>query len=318
MNYLKIIKKANKIALFSHASPDPDTVGSTIALYNAFIKIGKTVDLFCEDNIPENYNFLEEIVNYNSKEFDIDNYDLLIAVDIAGLNMLGKYQESFDAHQNTMRIDHHAMGELKSKIDIIVPYSACAILIYETIKKLKIKIDEKIATPLYFALCGDTGIFRNNNTDSLSFKVASELLYLGANMRKVYAEFFDKKNVSYLKLTSSILLNAETNDDIGYAVLTAPADDFEKFGVSQTESVGNLANTYLSCGYKIAAVLKEKEDGIHGSFRSKFEYDVAEIARTFDGGGHKNAAGFLIEKSLEDAKKDVCDAVENYLKNLKG
>jgi phosphoesterase RecJ-like protein len=317
MNYLKIIKKAKKIALFSHASPDPDTIGSTIALFNALSKVGKSVDLFCEDEISENYKFLEETANYNNKKFDKDNYDLLIAVDIAGLNMLGKFQEGFDTHENTMRIDHHAMGELKSKLDIVKTYSACAILVYETIKKLKIKIDEKIATPLYFALCGDTGIFRNNNTDSLTFKVASELLNLGANIRKVYAEFFDKKNVSYLKLTSSILLNAETNDEVGYAVMTAPAKDFEKFDVSTTESVGNLANTYLSCGYKIAAVLKEKEDGIHGSFRSKFEYDVAEIARTFDGGGHKNAAGFLIKKDLESAKKDVVEAVEKYLKNLK-
>ena len=197
-------------------------------------------------------------------------------------------------------------------------YSACAILIYETIKGLKVKIDSSISTPLYFALCGDTGIFRNNNTDSLTFKVAGELLDLGADVRKVYSEFFDKKTVPYLKLTSNTLLNAEINDDLGFVIMTASTEDFEKFGVSSSESVGNLANTYLSCGYKVSAVLKEKEDGIHGSFRSKFEYDCSEIAKVFGGGGHKNASGFLIEKPLAEAAKDVREAVSDYLKNYKG
>ena len=40
---IKLIKKAKTIALFSHSSPDPDTIGSTIALYLALQKMGKTV-----------------------------------------------------------------------------------------------------------------------------------------------------------------------------------------------------------------------------------------------------------------------------------
>lgn len=318
MNYLKLIKKAKKVALFSHSSPDPDTVGSCVALFNALKKQGKEVDLFCEDAIPETYYFLNETTKYNEKSFNKQSYDLLIAVDVAGNNMLGKFQADFDEHENTLRLDHHIKGELEAKTNVVKIYSACSILIYEVIKALKIKIDETIATPLYFALCGDTGLFRNNNTDSLSFKVAGELLELGADIRKVYSEFFDKKTVPYLKLTSNILLNAEINDEFGYVVMTASIDDFEKFGVDSSESVGNLANTYLNCGYKISAVLKEKDDGIHGSFRSKFEYDCSEIARVFGGGGHKNASGFLIEKPLSDAVKDVHDAVKEYLKNYKG
>ena len=59
-NYLKVLKKAKNIAMFSHSSPDPDTIGSSIALYNALLKMGKNVDLYCEDNLPETYYFLDE------------------------------------------------------------------------------------------------------------------------------------------------------------------------------------------------------------------------------------------------------------------
>lgn len=311
--YIKLIKKAKKIALFSHAGPDPDTVGSTLAMFRTLSQMGKYVDLFCEDNLPENYCFLIDSKNYNTKEFKSDEYDLLVAIDTAGPNMLGVYLEEFLKHNNTLRIDHHIKGEFNALNNIVKPYSACAILIYEIIKKLRAKIDTETATCLYFAICGDTGIFRNNNTDSLTFKIASELLNLGAEMRRVYTDFFDKKTVPYLKLTSNALLNAELNDELKYAVMTVSKADFEKFEASTDETVGNLPNTYLNCGYKVASILKEKDDGIHCSFRSKFEYDCSIIASKFGGGGHKNAAGCLIEKSLDDAKKDVIDAIKQYL-----
>ncbi len=311
--YIKILKKAKTIALFSHKSPDPDTVGSTLALSNVLLKAGKQVDIFCADSIPESYYFLNDANNYNNVEFKPENYDLLIAVDIAGTNMLGEFYDAFMAYKNTMRIDHHITGEFKAKENLVVPYSATAILIFEIANKLKVKIDGNIATELYFAICGDTGIFRNNNTDSLTFDISAKLLENGAEIRRVYTEFFDKKTVPYLKLTSNALLNAQIDDDNKFVVMSVSKEDFERFRASTEETVGNLPNTYLNCGYKVAAILKEKDDGIHCSFRSKFEYDCSKIASVFGGGGHKNASGCFIEKDLKQATIDVSNAIKEYL-----
>ncbi len=310
---LKIIKKAKKIALFSHSSPDPDTIGSSIALYHCLSELGKEVDLFCEDDIPESYQFLNETINYNAKSFNSRDYDALIAVDISSSHMLGKYETNFLAHENTIRLDHHYKGELKAKHNVVCSYSACAILIYEIAKSLKVKIDSKIATPLYFAICGDTGIFRNNNTDSVTFAVSSELLEKGAEIRRVYSEFFDKKTVPYIKLTSSILLEANINDKFRFVIMKASKKDYKAFNASTEESIGNLPNTYLNCGYKIAVILKEKDDGIHCSLRSKFEYDCSKIAEVFGGGGHKNASGCKFETSIKEAEKLLEKEIINYL-----
>ena len=180
--------------------------------------------------------------------------------------------------------------------------------------KLKIKIDYKIATPLYLAICGDTSLFRNNNTDSETFDVAGKLLENGAEIRRVYGEFFDKKNVSYIKLSSSVLLGAKINDEYGFVIMSASKEDYEKYNASTDENVGNLANSYLNCGYKIAVVIKEKEDGLHCSLRSKFEYDCSKIAEVFGGGGHKNASGCKIQKDIESAKKDIESQIIKYLR----
>lgn len=313
-NIIKIIKKYNSFALFSHENPDPDTIGSTLALKRILEKLGKTVHLYCESEIPQDFYFLDGAKNY---EQELSCVDCMISVDVAGVNMLGKYKEQFLNFNRTLRIDHHVSGGGFAKYNWCENYSACAILIYELAKRLKVWIDAEIATNLYFGICGDTGLFKNNNTDAYTFEVCSNLLKSGARIRTVYAEFFDKKTVSYVKMSSHCLESATTNDRLGYAVLQATKEDFINYGLDSTnDSLGNLANVYLSCGYNIAVILKEKADGIHCSLRSKFDFDVSKIANVFGGGGHRNASGCLINEPLKTATRKMQTEIENYLKSL--
>lgn len=314
-NVLKKIKQAKNIALFSHENPDPDTIGSTIALKRALEKTGKKVSIFCDSETNNNYGFLPDYAEYNKSEDE--EFDLLIAVDVASSYMLAKYEELFLKHNNTIRLDHHMSGSNYAKINLMEPYSACAILIYFLAKKLKVKLDSSIATPLYFGICGDTGIFRNNNTDSLTFSVCADLLDKGAEIRKVYSEFFDKKTVPWIKLTSNALLFADIDDENKFVIMTVTKEDYEKFGAKETENIGNLPNSYLNAGYKIACILKEREDGIHCSLRSKFEYDCSCIAEKFGGGGHKNASGCKFDTSMKQAQKELASEIIKYLNERK-
>ena len=313
-NCVKLLKKAKKIALFSHENPDPDTVGSTIALCKMLRQKGKEVCLFCESEIPEDYFFLEEAKEYNTVELD-DSFDLLCAVDVPTEDKLGKHTETFLNFSNTLRIDHHLKGSNFAKVNFVELQSACAVIVFDLAKKLGVKITEDIANAIYLAICGDTGTFHYNNTDSKTFDVCSSLLKCGANIRKVYESFFDKRTVSGVKMTANTLLNAEINDELGYVILTAKAEDYKKFNVPENDdNLGNLPNSYLNCGYKIAVILKEKSDLVRCSFRSKFEFDVSLIAEKFGGGGHKNASGCGIDKPLAEARNLVEKEIQEYLK----
>lgn len=311
--YLKMLKSAKRVALFAHVSPDPDAIGSVVALAEILEKMGKTVDMFSPDYLPENYYFLDK-VKYFKEEPEI--YDLLVAVDVSSYNRLGRYEEYFRAHQNTLRIDHHVVAEGIDSENKVVPYSACAIAIYEIALKFKVKITPSIATALYFGICGDTGIFKNNNTDAKTFEICAKLVTAGAEIRKVYTEFFEKRTIPYIHLSSHILLNAKINKKLGYAIMTVSVADYEKFGATLDENVSGLPHSYLNAGCKIAVIMKEKEDGIHCSFRSKFEYDVAAVAENFGGGGHKNAAGARVPGTLKGVSTKVEKAIKEYLKNL--
>ena len=311
--YLKVIKKAKRVAIFSHENPDPDTIGSSIALCRLLEGAGKHVELFCGSSVPENFGFLEYYVRYNTSK--LEDFDLYIAVDVAEEYMLGTYSEAFLKFTNTIKIDHHMSGTEYAKINKVFPYSACAVGIFEVAEKLKLKITSDVATELYFGICGDTGLFRYNNTDSKTFLTSAKLLDAGADFKFVYREFFDKKTVPYVKMTSKCLLNAKLNDEYKYVIMTASKDDYKKYGFPEESSIGNLPHSYLNCGYNIGVVLKERDDGIHCSFRSKFEYDVAKIAEKLGGGGHKNASGCLIKKDLKTATLEVEKEIKNYLKN---
>lgn len=313
---IKLLKQAKTIALFSHTSPDPDTVGSTLALMKILEKMGKKVDVFCAET-NDKFAYLECYDRYSTDENAVLNsYDLLVAVDVPDQTMLCGFEQAFLSHKNTLRIDHHTKGNNYALHNICENQSACAVVIFEIAKKLKVKFDSEIATLLYFAICGDTGIFKNNNTDSVTFRICADLLDLGADFKKVYSEFFLKSTLEYIRLSSHILLNANVNDELGYVVMNVSKADYDKYNPEQNENISNLPNTYLNCGYKIAVVAKEKEDGIHCSFRSKFEYDCSAVAAVFGGGGHKNASGCLIDAPLEDAISQISKAVENYLKSI--
>lgn len=311
---IKLIKQAKTIALFSHENPDPDTVGSTLALKLILEKLGKKVSIFCDHEKNDNYMFLNGYEQYNLSENM--NYELFIAVDVADSAMLAKYEQMFLTHENTIRLDHHISGKNYAKNNLMMPYSACSILIYYLSKKLRVKIDSDIATRLYFGICGDTGIFRNNNTDSETFLVCSELLKYGAEPRRVYAEFFDKKTVPWIKLTSSALLNAKIDDKNKFVIMSVAKSDYENFGAKASENIGNLPHSYLNAGYKIAGILKERDDGIHCSLRSKYEYDCSKIAEKFDGGGHKNASGCKFDTDLATAEKQLASEIKKYLKTI--
>jgi phosphoesterase RecJ-like protein len=56
-----LLKKARKLVLVSHISPDGDTIGSTLALGRALQSLGKEVILNVDDDIPDVFQFLPGI-----------------------------------------------------------------------------------------------------------------------------------------------------------------------------------------------------------------------------------------------------------------
>ncbi len=46
---------ASSLAIISHINPDGDTLGSSLALYNALKNLNKNVQVFCDSNIKNDF-----------------------------------------------------------------------------------------------------------------------------------------------------------------------------------------------------------------------------------------------------------------------
>ena len=87
-------------------------------------------------------------------------------------------------------------------------------------------------------------------------------------------------------------------DDLDFS----PAEFFEKYDVKWIK------------GVEVTLLVKEADDKIKASLRSKNDVDVRKIAEYFGGGGHTKAAGLAIKYStLEEARDKILSKIEEEL-----
>ena len=153
---IKQLKKCKSVAVFGHQSPDGDCIGSISAISFLLKYYNANIDIFIDDDIPERLQFLN-IDNINIKEFDKNNYDTLITVDVAGERLLGKYKEDFLSFKNTIVIDHHLNRDLKGSLFTYVDSTkaSCCEILYQLIEQCKIKLDCQTATRIYAGVVDD-------------------------------------------------------------------------------------------------------------------------------------------------------------------
>ena len=89
---------------------------------------------------------------------------------------------------------------------------------------------------------------------------------------------------------------------------------FDRVGAQPGDSEGLIDFPRSIAGVEAVALIRQREDGTHKvSLRSRGEVDVEKIARHHGGGGHRNAAGFVLEGDGEEARQKVAEALAGAL-----
>lgn len=296
---LKKIKHSSKVAVFGHQSPDGDCVGCLAAISFLCEKFGKTVDAFVDDEIPSRLLFLDTKF-INKCEFDEKNYDLFISVDVADKHQLGKYSVVFDDNHSTISIDHHSIRDLVSTITYVDKKASCCEILFELLSLSKVQLNSWVATFLYLGVSDDTGCFMHDSTTSYSHYVASKLLDDGADFATVNYNLFKLVTKKTYELTKKLDEMAKTDNGIRYVVVS---QKFLKDNDCKKSDFGDYVNALLNLeGTKISFTMIEIQKDFYSlSFRSLKDYNVANVASKFGGGGHPQAAGGRI-----GGDKDVC------------
>ena len=314
---IKAIKENEGFLGHIHLSPDADSIGSTLALKLGLEQLDKDLTLYSEDRLPDSSEFLPSIDSVSHEKLPEmvkkQIFNVYISLDTPKWGLITHHLPGPDFQKPVINIDHHPGNKIKGTYQWIdTKASSAAEMVFYLLKELKIDITPEIATCLLYGLVGDTGAFQNFNTSSQSLRMAAILIEAGGDYDRCLVELSRNLKYRQLRAWGTMLNNLKASADNSFVYTTLSfeeSQDIDDLGMSR------FANTLISRvkDTNFGAVLVEKEEGFtYGSIRSrKPEFDVSKIAEKLNGGGHKNAAGFRLEKPLIKAEQEFLNAVKS-------
>ena len=311
------IERAENIIVFSHVSPDGDTLGSNLAISLMIEKyFNKKVDSTYVGVLPSLYSYLPEFNRFIDVQ-TIDKtkkYDLAIAVDVASKDRMVSGTILFDNAKFKVNIDHHKTNIGYADINIIDGDAACVgVILYKIFKSWNLEIPTDVARCIYTSLLTDTGGFKYENTTPETFMLAADLVSLGVSPTYEFRACYETKPQSMVQFQAYVVTNTSfyNGGKIAFAKITR--GDMSKFGATDDFTEGIVEVLRTSKNVEIAAILKETKEGYTKvSLRSK-TVDVTPIVIDFGGGGHTFAAGCTIKKPIAIAFDKLLKRVQSEL-----
>ena len=318
---LAAIRKACRIILFSHISPDGDTLGSALALQIVMERIGKQTFLILDGTIPSALSFLPNCDRIQSPQgaagllTAIESSDLAIAVDVGSLSRLGEAELLFCSFSNTAQLDHHETNPRFAKINLVDQNApATAVLVFRVLEELGLSLTEAEAICLYTAISTDTGNFIFHNTNEEAFELMSRLMKAGLPLARYGRLLFKEKKRIFMDLLGKALRTMVFLHDGDIAGMRITLEDMRSAGASNEHTNGMVDYIINIVGVKMAYFAHETEDGgVKFNLRALTPYRVQEVAAFFDGGGHALAAGCTVYLPLTEAEKKIQILLVNAL-----
>lgn len=314
-----IQQESSHYLVVAHVHPDGDALGATLAMREILRQLGKSYTLVNESEIPERFRFLpgsEEILSVSQLEGK--SFTHVIALDCGDSARIGNVAALFAENVQICNIDHHATNDLFGVSNYVDSKAAATVeLLYRLADRMQLEFTLDLATCIYTGLLTDTGSFKYPNTTPEVMRQAARLLEIGVPGAEIADRVLMTKTFPQLKLLQKALANLQLSKNGNVAWLQVTQQDLAESEATEDDVEGIVTYARGIEGVEVGILFRETKDGkIKVSFRSKAEFDVAMIAKRFGGGGHARAAGCTIELPLNEAKRQVLEAVEEAWKEL--
>jgi bifunctional oligoribonuclease and PAP phosphatase NrnA len=301
------LREHDRFLVVTHENPDGDALGSLLATTVVLRQLGKDVQMFLYGNapLPREYGFMQ--LDGLLRELPDDIGDrVLVAVDCAKADRIGADPAPVERAKLVIDIDHHHDNTRFGAVNLIVAdASSTGEVLRDVFAELGVELTPEIAEPLYIALVTDTGRFQYTNTTPKSLRLAAELVEAGADVHQVFQQVYESVEFAKLKLLARALERARVLEGGRIVVSYLVRTDFAEVGAAEAYSEGIIDYLRAVEGCELSALIREppRDDGpVHRvSLRASIdELDVSAIARTFGGGGHRQAAGFSSDASIDE------------------
>ena len=319
---LSAIQQANRIVIIQAENPDGDSLSSALALEELLGNAGKDVVLFCAIDIPK---YLRYISGWDRVEKDWpNNADLAIIVDTSSKLLLADTLSipgatSFFESHPVIVFDHHQDEEGDLPFDTITVIDSNAVatgeLLYGVAQEAKWEITPIAAELLFISIQADSLGLTTQSTTANSYKVAADLVALGAVPAEIEGRRreYMKKPADILAYKGELINRIEYSLDGMLATVHIPWDDIQTYSDRYNPSVLVLDEMRLVDTVKIAVAIKTYPDGkLTGKIRANIPIGTA-VAGFFGGGGHEYASGFKVYESYDTIMKELITAVDKAI-----
>jgi phosphoesterase RecJ-like protein len=301
------LRSNDRFIVTTHENPDGDALGSLLATTFALRELGKDADmyLFGEVPIPNEYEFMDFAGIVRGPNPDSSDR-VVVALDCANERRLGPESALLEKAQLVVDIDHHHDNTRFGKVNLIVGHaSSTGEILADVFRELGVSLTPEIAEALYIAVVTDTGRFQYANTTAKALRLAAELVEAGADVHRVFQGVYENVAFAKLKLVARALENAEVFEGGRVVVSHLEREDFEHAGAEEPYSEGIIDYLRAVEGTELAALIREPPTANGPTHRislrtTEADLDVSAIARKSGGGGHRQAAGFSSEASIEE------------------
>jgi bifunctional oligoribonuclease and PAP phosphatase NrnA len=303
-------KSAARILITSHIRPDGDAIGSTLALGLALIDAGKQVQMVLADGVPSGFSHLpgSELIQTKAN----GEFDLIVTVDCSDLKRVGSALQGYS--RPDIVVDHHLTTESFGALMLVDPDAvATASVLTRRLPLWDLTITRPIAANLITGLVTDTLGFRTANTTPEALRQTADLLALGVDMSTLYYHSLVRRTFAGTRYWGAGLSSLQRSDGIVWATLTLA--ERQASGYTGNDDA-DLINVVSSIDEADIAIIFVEQSPHHTkvSWRGlKTHLDVSRVARQFNGGGHKAAAGAEIEGTLADVQEKVLAATRKMI-----
>jgi bifunctional oligoribonuclease and PAP phosphatase NrnA len=312
----EVLSRATTVAMACHVNPDADALGSMLGLA-AFLR-GRGVQTICsfpnEPLEPPRWASLLPGIDglVEAAEFPREP-EVMVTCDCASADRLGRLQASADRAKELIWIDHHRSNDGLGTIPLIDPdASSTCEMVYRLISVMGGDMPDETALCLYAGLVTDTGKFQYEATRPETLRIAAELREHDFDHTALVQALYEDNRREYLSLVGIALgrMAFVPEADLIWTYLTQ--SDLTGAGVHAQETDDLIDVIRTARDVDVAAVLKQMKDGrFKVSARSRGDHDLAAVAATFGGGGHRLAAGYTSDHG-------PADTIERLVAALRG
>ncbi len=323
-----VLSTPKNILITSHRNPDGDAIGSSLAMSLWLKRRGHRVMVAFPSDYPPIYSWMPGVEDVEIFDIDaepiaafVEHIEVSIILDYNALVRIDKLGALFaDKQVYTILIDHHLYPEPIG--DFVLSDTAASStceLVYRFFKVMDpaMPLDLDLADCLYTGILTDTGGFQYSTSPTL-FRSVAELLEVGIDATQVHNLVFNSLEEKSLRLLGHCLSNRmEILDGYKTGIIFLNKHDFTVFDIQRGDTEGIVNHLLKLRDVHMAIFIRQQPTIIKISFRSKGDFSVEEIAKSyFNGGGHRNAAGGYTKMSLADTLDLIKSILPKYKESL--